>query len=144
MVKHRQASRRTGKLRQSDRQRSRIAHPTSANFEPLEQRALMTASNLVISEFLAINNTGLKDQDNAFSDWIEIRNRSVSEQSLNGWHLTDNDNNLVKWTFPDVSIPAGGYLVVFASGKDRHVNVPGNELHTNFSLSGGGEIFGPS
>ena len=31
----------------------------------------------------------------------------------------------------------GGYLVVFASTKNRAL--PGSELHTNFSLSAGGE-----
>ena len=35
------------------------------------------------------------------------------------------------------SIPAGGYLLVFASGKDRAV--AGQELHTNFSLEQMGE-----
>ena len=36
-----------------------------------------------------------------------------------------------------MSINANGYLVVFASGKDRRVS--GQNLHTNFSLRAAGE-----
>ena len=41
------------------------------------------------------------------------------------------------WAFPAVSVNANGYLVVFASGKDRRVS--GLNLHTNFSLRAAGE-----
>ena len=43
-----------------------------------------------------------------------------------------------KWRFPaGVVVPAGGFKIVFASGKDR-ANAT-NELHTNFQLSKDGE-----
>ena len=42
-----------------------------------------------------------------------------------------------KWTFPEVNLPPGEYLVVFASDKNRAT--AGGELHTNFRLSGSGE-----
>ena len=57
--------------------------------------------------------------------------------SLNGWYLTDSHNNLSKWRFPDVTIPANGYLVVFASAKDRAI--AGSPLHTNFKLGSDGD-----
>ena len=41
---------------------------------------------------------------------------------------------------PDVSIAGGGYLVDFASGRDRRN--PEEELDTNVSLSRGGEYLG--
>ncbi|WP_435895152.1 lamin tail domain-containing protein [Oceaniferula spumae] len=91
----------------------------------------------MISEFLASNDSELADEDGEFSDWIEIHNPDAVAVNMSGWHLTDNAGNLDKWTFPNVTIPAGGYLVVFASDKDR--TVPGNELHTNFKLSAEGE-----
>ncbi|MDA8980910.1 CotH kinase family protein [bacterium] len=44
----------------------------------------------------------------------------------------------MKWAFPaGASIPAGGYLVVFASKKDR--GIAGGTLHTNFKLDADGE-----
>src|SRR5262249_1202130 len=56
---------------------------------------------------------------------------------LGGYHLTDNTDNLSKWTFPAIDLGPGGYLVVFASGKNR--TDPSRRLHTNFQLSAEGE-----
>lgn len=98
-------------------------------------------SELVISEFLASNSgISLLDEDSEASDWIEIRNTGASTASLAGYRLTDNATDLAQWTFPAVDIPAGGYLVIFASSKDRAV--AGSELHTNFKISAGGEYLG--
>jgi len=91
----------------------------------------------VISEFLAANDSGLADEDGEFSDWVEIHNPGPSPVSLAGYHLTDNPSNLDKWSFPAVNLPSGGYLVVFASGKNR-VN-PAGRLHADFQLSSDGE-----
>jgi hypothetical protein len=97
------------------------------------------AQELSITEFMASNATGLRDEDGDFSDWIEIYNRSSEAASLAGFSLTDRINNLKKWTFPDTSIPPDTYLVVFASGKNRNP-AGGGELHTNFQLSADGEF----
>lgn len=91
----------------------------------------------LISEFLAVNSTGLLDEDGEATDWIEIHNPGPSPISLAGYYLTDEAVNLSKWAFPNVSVAGNGYLVVFASGLDRAV--AGSELHTNFSLASGGE-----
>ena len=90
-----------------------------------------------ISEFMAQNDMVLADEDGAFSDWIEIYNPGPGATNLNGFYLTDDASNLAKWKFPAQSIPAGGYLVVFASGKNRAV--AGTQLHTSFSLDADGE-----
>ena len=106
--------------------------------EPLETRALFSgAGPLVITEFMADNSTGLADQDLEFHDWIEIHNPTASPVNLDGYSLTDDDALLTKWQFPSTSIPANGYLVVFASDKDRAFS--GQQLHTNFKLSDTGE-----
>ncbi|MDO8541987.1 MAG: CotH kinase family protein [Opitutaceae bacterium] len=91
----------------------------------------------VISEFMAANSQTLADEERAMSDWIEIHNPTAAPISLAGWHLTDNPTKKTKWAFPDVSLPANSYLVVFASGRDRRD--PANPLHTNFSLDADGE-----
>src|SRR5262249_27399861 len=94
-------------------------------------------AQLEITEFMALNQTTLKDEDGANSDWIEIHNFSTEPVNLAGWCLTDATNNLAKWQFPATNLAANGYLIVFASEKDRRV--PGAPLHTNFKLSGDGE-----
>ena len=93
--------------------------------------------DVLISEFMAVNNATLQDDDNDFSDWIELHNTTPATVSLDGWYLTDRDDNLTKWRIPDVDIAADGFLVIFASGKDRTNTA--SSLHANFSLSGGGE-----
>jgi len=94
-------------------------------------------ANPVITEFMAVNDSTLMDEDLEYSDWIEIHNPTGAAINLDGWHLTDEEDNLDKWRFPAVTLPAGAYLVVFASGEDRAV--AGSELHTDFKLNGDGE-----
>ena len=57
--------------------------------------------------------------------------------SLTGLFLTDEIGAPTKWGLPPIEVPGGGYVVVFASGKDR--SAPGAEPHANFSLSSAGE-----
>ncbi len=91
-----------------------------------------------ISEFLASNVTGLKDEDGDESDWIEIHNPDASPVDLTGWGLGDLASLEEPWRFPSVSLAPGARLLVFASGKNRRV--PGANLHTNFSLNAAGEF----
>ena len=103
----------------------------------------LLAASPVISEFMASNSHSphtLRDEDGAFSDWIEIHNPDTIPIDLNGWFLTDTATNKAKWKFPAIVLPPGGYLVVFASAKDRRD--PARPLHTNFSLNSQGEYLG--
>jgi hypothetical protein len=90
-----------------------------------------------INEFMALNGTTLMDEDGEFSDWIELFNPGSGDVQLLGWSLTDDPLLPQKWTLPDVTMAAKGYLVIFASGKDRAI--AGSELHSSFKLSGNGE-----
>ena len=91
----------------------------------------------VITEFLADNRKGLRDNDGDLSDWIELRNPNPYRLNLDGHHLTDDPAQPTRWRFPAVRIPAFGHLVVFASGKDQRD--PTAPLHTDFKLSAGGD-----
>ncbi|MBL9170064.1 MAG: lamin tail domain-containing protein [Verrucomicrobiales bacterium] len=95
------------------------------------------AQQLVISEFLASNSSGRLDEDGNASDWIELHNPTTNPVNLAGWHLTDDSLDLAKWTFPATNLPPGGFLLVFASAKNR--TLPGQALHTNFELDSAGE-----
>src|SRR3954462_4475560 len=105
--------------------------------EALEPRRLLAFTTPVISEFLAPNTNGLKDEDGDKEDWIGTHNPTASSVNLGGYFLPDDAANLKKWSFPAVSLPSRGYLVVFASGKNRRV--VGKPLHSNFQLDGGGD-----
>src|SRR5438552_5453901 len=99
--------------------------------------AASAQSSVIISEFLAHNTSGLVDEDGAYSDWIELYNGGTTAVNLGGWYLTDDAANLTKWAFPTTNIAAKGFMVVFASGKDRRV--AGLPLHTSFGLGSDGE-----
>jgi len=72
------------------------------------------SGDVVINEFMADNNSTLEDSYGRFSDWIELYNASTGAVSLAGWSLTVDAANLHQWVFPAVTLPAGGYRVVFA------------------------------
>jgi hypothetical protein len=108
---------------------------------------------VMISELLASNGAGLTTRvrtssavpfaGNALSpDWIELQNPTTNPVDLGGFHLTDDPDDPVKWTFPPGTIlPASGQLVVFASGRnlsDLALDERGL-LHTNFVLDASGE-----
>ena len=80
---------------------------------------MLDTGPLFISEFMAINDNVLADEDGEFSDWIEIYNGGNSTVSLQDWYLTDDALNLTKWRFPAVPLGPGDFQLVFASDKDR-------------------------
>ncbi|MGC6426201.1 MAG: CotH kinase family protein [Akkermansiaceae bacterium] len=94
-------------------------------------------ADVIISEFLASNVSGITDEDGDDSDWIELSNISESPVDLAGWHLTDRSDELDQWTFPSLILNVGEEVVIFASGKNRAL--AGQELHTNFKLGTSGE-----
>ncbi len=97
---------------------------------------------LAITEFMAENLTAYRDEDQDPEDWIEIRNPTDAAVSLEGWSLSNAEDDPGRWVFPAVSIPARGRLVVFASAKDRRDPAAGARLHTNFKLNPTGGYLG--
>jgi hypothetical protein len=96
--------------------------------------------DVYISELMADNENGIRDEDGDRQDWVELCNDGDADVSLDGWWLTDKSSNPTQWRFPAVSIPAKGTLLVWASNKNR--TDPLQPLHTSFNLSKGGEYLG--
>jgi len=92
--------------------------------------------DLVINEFVAVNRTGLSDEDGDHSDWIELYNAGQSSVNLGGWSLTDDPKNPEKWRFPDITLRGGDYLPVIASGKKRPDPNPPLPPHLKLKRSG--------
>ena len=95
----------------------------------------INVGKLIINEVMLVNNNTIKDKYGKYSDYIEIYNGNDYDINLYGYFLTDNMKETRKWKFPDVTIKANDYLLVFASGKDNCED----ELHTNFKLDSKGE-----
>lgn len=90
----------------------------------------------VINEVLSLNETGIVDGDGDRNDWIELYNPDPSPVNLSGYTLTDDASSGLKWIFPDVVIEGNGFLLIHASGKNRH---DAEELHTDFKITSDGE-----
>jgi hypothetical protein len=111
------------------------------SIEQLEPR-LFLAIQPIISEFVASNGSFV-DGRGLTPDWIEIHNPTSQAINLAGWHLTEEADNLDKWTFPAAPqsmLDSGEYLIVFASGQDTETFIDSaGYLHTDFELSADGE-----
>ena len=91
-----------------------------------------------INEFIAdpTRDGVLCDEDGDASDWIELYNPNPFAIDPGGYFLTDDVTKVAKWEIPTGSVMGpGGYLVIFASGKNRVVE----PFHASFSLARGGE-----
>jgi len=90
-------------------------------------------ADIVINEIVRSGSWKIEDEDGQRQDWIEVHNTTKRDIDLTGMYLSDDEEKLTKWRFPGVSISAGGFMVIFASGKNR--TDPSGKLHTNFKLS---------
>jgi hypothetical protein len=102
--------------------------------------APVVTGGVVIEEIMADNTAGLEDEDLATPDWIDLYNGTASPVSLAGWRLDYVSAPVpapgvtpapASYALPNLTIPAYGHQIVFASGKNRFTNV---RPHTNFTL----------
>ena len=86
---------------------------------------------IVINEYSCSNENGMTDNYGQTEDWVELLNVTGAPIDLTGYYLSDKASNLLKWQIPSGSIPANGFKMVIASGRNT---VSGTELHPNFNL----------
>lgn len=96
----------------------------------------LMGQRVFINEIQSSNGNTVKDEQGFFEDWFELYNDEDTSVNLLNWYISDNNKLIDKWQFPSISIAPKGFLLVFASGKDRKQGV---FLHTNFSISAAGE-----
>lgn len=91
-------------------------------------------AKLYISEIVA-DNESIIENNNEYYDYIEIYNNSDDVINLNSYYLSDDIEDLKKWSFNQLEIKSKEYLIVFASGLDYCSKY----CHTNFKLDKTGE-----
>ena len=79
----------------------------------------MISQSVQLNEIVSSNATIIKDEDGDYPDWIEIFNNSDSNISIDGFSLSDDLNEIDKWTFPAISLKPKSFFVVFASWKKQ-------------------------
>ena len=90
---------------------------------------------LRLNEVVPSPKSGFRDEDDDFSDWVELYNAGSKDINLSNFALSDDETKPAKWPFPkDAVIPAGGYYLVFCSGKNK-VEEGTHYPHTNFSIN---------
>ncbi|MBH1940298.1 CotH kinase family protein [Mobilitalea sibirica] len=96
---------------------------------------------VLINEVCSKNSGSIAAKDGEYYDWVELYNPTDKAINLEGYGLSDKASQLFRYTFPKVTIPAGGYLLVYANGSaDPNNNNDRNiELLTDFGISAEGE-----
>ena len=94
-------------------------------------------TGIYINEVMAMNTSTITDEFGEYADWIEIYNSNDVAVNLEGLFLSDNSQTSDKWQFPDVTIPANDYLIIWAD-NDALSGI----LHANFGLKQEGEFIG--
>ena len=78
----------------------------------------VSAQSVRINEAVSSNSLYI-DEDGDTPDWIELYNYGSQNVNLENWTISDDEDDLSKWSFPNVSIPPNDYLLLWASDKDR-------------------------
>lgn len=92
---------------------------------------------LVINEVMPANDATATDNFGEYDDWVEVYNGSDEDINLEGYFLSDNENNETKFQFPNIVIPADGTVIVWCDNQPEQ-----GDMHAEFSLSAGGEEVG--
>ena len=105
----------------------------TTTFSCVEDEVLIDNSGPVVAAEVKINEV----MSTGDPDWVELYNAGSEAIDLTGYALKDSGT---KWTIPNVSIPAGGYIAFDCDGLDTNGT-------TNFKISSGGEsitLFNPA
>ena len=95
-------------------------------------------NNVYISEIMSNNVTTLADENGDMCDWIELHNPTDEPVNIGGYMLTDNSENMNKYTFPSITLQPDEYFVIFADGVDKY-DAANRIVHVPFSISTKGE-----
>ena len=90
---------------------------------------------IAINEVMASNSVTAADEAGEYDDWVELYNTSNATVDLSGWFLTDDESELLKWSFPTgTTLAAAEYMIVWTDDDGTQ-----GPLHTGYKLSSSGE-----
>lgn len=113
---------------------------SSDGFASFMKDNVVATGDIIINEVMVSNGDTLQEGDGEYYDWIELYNRSGQAIDLTGYSLSDDQNNPSKYKFEDSVLEPGQYLILMASGDSDIDDAKKKYAHTNFRLSGEGEV----
>jgi hypothetical protein len=98
-----------------------------------------TTHELFINEFLAKNDSSIKNELGDYADWIELYNPQDTAIDIGGFYVSDNNSNHTKYKIPVTNpslttIQPKSFLLLWA---DNELGL--GELHLDFKLAAEGE-----
>lgn len=107
--------------------------------------AFCLISNSLLAQLVINEYSPLKGTFDAFgneSDWVEIHNYSESVIDLSDFFLSDNEEDLAKWSLPSVFLSPGSNMLFYCSDLDTLFYDSGlSAYHTNFKISLGESLY---
>ncbi len=92
---------------------------------------------IYVNEFMASNHVTIADNYGEYDDWVEVYNGSGASLNLLGFHLSDTPDEPDRFTFPDTTLPDGGFILIWCDDDAEQ-----GPLHTTFKLDAAGEFVG--
>ena len=109
-------------------------------FFPMDYLSVLAAASpgaidkIYINELMSSNKL-FEDEFGETDDWVEIFNANNTAVDLKGLYLSDDLEQLDKWTISEsVIIPAHGYIIFWLDGQ-----IAQGTHHASFKLNSGGE-----
>ena len=96
--------------------------------------------SVVISEFMADNTAGIKDNDGSRSDWIELPNLGSEAVHLDGWALTDDPAPAQEMALSGMDLGAQRFPAGLGVGEES--DQPGGAVPYQFQAKQRGRVFG--
>lgn len=103
-----------------------------------EAPSAAAVGDIVISEVMTNNKGVYPDDEGNSSDWAELYNTTDHAIDIGNYMLSDDESDLTKWIFPQTTLEAHSYFVVFLTGNSKY-DVNNSILHCSFKLSSAGE-----
>lgn len=97
---------------------------------PPKATEIEATPSLTVSELMARNTAGIKDESGKHTAWIELHNLTDEQLSLSDYALEYNGK---KFTLPDTTLEGGGYWLLYANGK-------GEGNNCSFTLGSSGKL----
>lgn len=97
------------------------------------------SSGIIINEVMSDNNGYYVGDQAPNCDWIELYNTTDSDINMQNYALSDKIGKLDKWPFPNVTVKAHEYLVIFLTG-DIESDIEKRIIHCSFKLDSSGDV----